>query len=179
MWWAMTSRIPSGARQFQADMIAFSREVPFHLALKKTFEKFGCEGWGVAFGGPPNPRVSGSSTDRWLDANTLETHYVTKTPFGELTSAGRATRDEPGWSIERPIKDLARDLPAWECASLGGVPEEMDPTHLMKAWNEVGEGGYLAPTKGDPEGAYLKAVKQVLDRTGSAIPTMRPAAPNA
>jgi hypothetical protein len=35
---------------------------------------------------------------------------------------------------------------------------------LLYAWNEFGEGGYLAPTKGDPEGAYLKAVKQVVER---------------
>jgi hypothetical protein len=35
---------------------------------------------------------------------------------------------------------------------------------LLYAWNEFGEGGYLASTKGDPEGAYLKAVKQVVER---------------
>lgn len=35
---------------------------------------------------------------------------------------------------------------------------------LLYAWNEFGEGGYLAPTKGDPRGAYLKAVKQVVER---------------
>ena len=35
---------------------------------------------------------------------------------------------------------------------------------LLYAWNEFGEGGYLAPTKGDPEGAYLKAVKHVVER---------------
>jgi hypothetical protein len=38
---------------------------------------------------------------------------------------------------------------------------------LLYAWNEFGEGGYLAPTKGDPEGAYLKAVKRVLEGSGS------------
>jgi len=36
---------------------------------------------------------------------------------------------------------------------------------LLYAWNEFGEGGYLAPTKGDPEGAYLKALEQVVERT--------------
>jgi len=36
---------------------------------------------------------------------------------------------------------------------------------LLYAWNEFGEGGYLAPTKGDPDGAYLKAVKQVVHGT--------------
>jgi hypothetical protein len=34
---------------------------------------------------------------------------------------------------------------------------------LLYAWNEFGEGGYLAPTKGDPEGAYLKAVKRAVE----------------
>lgn len=33
---------------------------------------------------------------------------------------------------------------------------------MLYAWNEFGEGGYLAPTKGDPDGAYLKAVKRVV-----------------
>lgn len=28
------------------------------------------------------------------------------------------------------------------------------------AWNELGEGGYLVPTKGDPRGLYLKQVKK-------------------
>ncbi|HEY3320636.1 MAG TPA: glycoside hydrolase family 99-like domain-containing protein [Planctomycetota bacterium] len=30
---------------------------------------------------------------------------------------------------------------------------------LIYAWNELGEGGFIAPTKGDPEGKYLKAMK--------------------
>ncbi len=33
---------------------------------------------------------------------------------------------------------------------------------LVYAWNEFGEGGYLAPTKGDPQGQYLKALKSVV-----------------
>ena len=34
---------------------------------------------------------------------------------------------------------------------------------LLYAWNEFGEGGYLAPTKGDPDGAYLKVIKRVVE----------------
>lgn len=34
---------------------------------------------------------------------------------------------------------------------------------LIYAWNELGEGGYLAPTKGDPEGAKLKKIKEVAE----------------
>jgi len=33
---------------------------------------------------------------------------------------------------------------------------------LLYAWNEFGEGGHLAPTKGDPNGAYLRAIKQAV-----------------
>jgi hypothetical protein len=33
---------------------------------------------------------------------------------------------------------------------------------LIYAWNELGEGGYLVPTKGDPEAAKLKAIKEVV-----------------
>lgn len=33
---------------------------------------------------------------------------------------------------------------------------------LLYAWNEMGEGGYLVPTKEDPEGKYLQVIKKVV-----------------
>ncbi len=46
-----------------------------------------------------------------------------------------------------------------------------NPTHttrerimLLYAWNELGEGGYLVPTKGDPDGKYLKVIKEATGR---------------
>ncbi len=33
---------------------------------------------------------------------------------------------------------------------------------LIYAWNELGEGGYLVPTKGDPEAGFLKVIKSVV-----------------
>jgi hypothetical protein len=33
---------------------------------------------------------------------------------------------------------------------------------LVYAWNELGEGGYLVPTKGDPGASYLKVIKSVV-----------------
>ena len=33
---------------------------------------------------------------------------------------------------------------------------------LLYAWNEYGEGGYFAPTKGDPNGEYLKAIRSLV-----------------
>jgi hypothetical protein len=34
---------------------------------------------------------------------------------------------------------------------------------LVYAWNELGEGGYLVPTKGDPGAAKLKMIKEVVE----------------
>jgi hypothetical protein len=39
---------------------------------------------------------------------------------------------------------------------------------LAYAWNELGEGGYLVPTKGDPEGQYLKAIRSVIYSRGDS-----------
>jgi hypothetical protein len=44
---------------------------------------------------------------------------------------------------------------------------------LIYAWNEFGEGGYLAPTKGDADGKYLKALRSVV------MPAGQPGQPGA
>ncbi|MBM4033448.1 MAG: hypothetical protein FJ291_16920 [Planctomycetes bacterium] len=127
------------AKLLGVDMIQFEKEVPFHLALKTTFERFGCEGWGVAGVGIPNPSVEWKSQEKWLDAGTLEVRTTIKTPVGELAAARRLSRSEPSWNLESPVKDLARDLPAWELAALGGDPDRPDTRGLVNAWNEVGD----------------------------------------
>lgn len=138
------------AKVLGVDMIQFQREVPFHQALKTTFETFACEGWGVAFASVPNPDVSTSSRETWLDKDTLEIRSTTRTPHGELTSAQRLSRDEPSWSVERPVKDLTRDLLAWEATAFGGDPEDMDVSGLVKAWQDVGETYLLEAWLGVP-----------------------------
>jgi hypothetical protein len=45
---------------------------------------------------------------------------------------------------------------------------------LIYAWNEFGEGGYLAPTRGDPEGGFLKAIKAVVSLAKRANPKEQP-----
>jgi hypothetical protein len=113
-----------------------------------------------------------------------------KHPYAELLDAHRkswaGTREQPhipcltaGWD-RRPWEEgpnpkccwyhpdrtpeqfgaCVKDAVVWMEAN----PEKATPEKLMLiyAWNEFGEGGYLAPTKGDPGGAYLKAVKEVV-----------------
>jgi hypothetical protein len=138
------------ARLLGVDMLEFQREVRFHLALKHAFETFGCEGWGAAYSSAPNPHVTVTSTEKWINEDTLEVRRVTHTPAGDLTSTQRLSREEPSWIVERPVKDLVRDLPAWELAALGGEPETMDIAALLRAREEVGDTYLLEPALGDP-----------------------------
>jgi uroporphyrinogen decarboxylase len=160
------------AKVLGVDMIQFEREVPFHQALKTTFAKFGCEGWGATFCGVPNDAVRYEARDTWVDDDTLEVRAVLHTPHGDLTSAQRYHRDEPSWCVERQIKDLARDLPAWECAAFGGEPEAMDCTGMIRAWEEVGEnylleawvgGTFFDTYAGAREGGFETGVYEFLD----------------
>ena len=137
------------AKVLGLDMIEFSR-YPFHLALKTTFEKFACEGWGAAFCGIPNDNLAWSGKETWIDDHTLASRTTVKTPFGELTSGSQVSRDEPAWVTERYIKDLDRDLPAWECLTFGGDITRMDVPPLVKAWNDVGESYLLEAWVGVP-----------------------------
>jgi len=52
---------------------------------------------------------------------------------------------------------LLRDAIAWLDAHPGQTPAER--IVMIYAWNEFGEGGYIAPTRGDPDAMYLRAVK--------------------
>ncbi len=154
------------AKLLGVDMIEFSREVPFHQALKHAFEAFGCEGWGAAFPAMPNPDIESSGEERWVSETRLECRSVIRTPHGDLRSASVLDREEPGWVTERPIKDLARDLDAYEVYSLPD-PEFMDVTPLIGAWEEVGESYLLEAWLGVPffdhfgsgrEGALQQAI---------------------
>lgn len=64
---------------------------------------------------------------------------------------------------------LLRDAITW----MDKHPEQTTDERLVMiyAWNEFGEGGYIAPTKGDPQGQYLKALHLVLTTGPSESPT--------
>lgn len=78
----------------------------------------------------------------------------------------RGLNQRPGWYFpDRTPSQFAaflREAIAW----MDAHPEQTPPERivLIYAWNEFGEGGYLAPTRGDPDGAYLKAVRSVVGR---------------
>lgn len=147
------------ARLLGVDMIQFSREVPFHQALKTTFEAFDCDGWGIASPHIPNPQVEGSGRERWVSETRLRTEQTIRTPHGTLTSASLLDREEPGWPLERPIKDFARDLPAFEAWTLAD-PDALDPTAMNRAWEEVGESYLLEAFTGVPFFDYYAGARE-------------------
>lgn len=159
------------AKLMGVDMIEFGK-IPFQQVLKSTFQRFGCEGWGVTSGEIPNPHVRKHGTEKWIDAETLEARTTFTTPRGELTDASRCTRQEPGWVVERFVKDLKRDLPAWEWLVFGGSPEDLQVTSLINEWNEAGETFLLEANLGVPffdffagsrEGGFETAIHDFAD----------------
>lgn len=138
------------AKVLGVDMIEFLRKVPFHQALKTTFAKFGCEGWGIVFADHPVPDVKHTEEEHWVDDNTLEVLHQDVTPFGTLTSRTHYDRHEPSWATERPLKDMERDLAAWEHVVFGGDVENLDVAKLTRAWQEVGDSYLLEAWLGFP-----------------------------
>jgi len=84
----------------------------------------------------------------------------------------RGLGQTPGWYFtDRTPAQLAGGVES-AIAWMNEHPEQTTAERivLLYAWNEFGEGGYLAPTKGDPEGAYLRAIKQVVTGDGLSSP---------
>ena len=79
-------------------------------------------------------------------------------------------RAKPSWyypdRTPEQFTDFLHDVIAW----MDKHPDQttVERIVLIYAWNEFGEGGYIAPTKGDPDGKYLKAIHTVLITAGQS-----------
>ena len=86
-------------------MIEFQREVPFWLALKTTFNKFGTEGWGAAFPDIRNPEVDASQTFKKIDNSHFRETTITRFQGKEYCTTQVFCVDDPSWMEEYPVKD--------------------------------------------------------------------------
>ncbi len=122
-----------GAKEFQySELAEFNRSM----------------GWGV--GSPEQPCIpcvtSGWDLRPWegpkgISKNTpLSYYFIGRTPelFKEMV------QEAIEWMQKNPEKTTREKI------------------MLIYAWNEYGEGGYIAPTKGDKDGSYLKALRSVV-----------------
>ena len=119
-----------------------------------------------------------------VDSNRAQWRGSREQPYIPIVTAGWDKRpwegkgglnQKEGWYYTGRTPELLGNF-------LGDALSWMDkhPDHttterivLIYAWNEFGEGGYIAPTKGDPDGKYLKAVRSVI------MPTTHPGQPPA
>jgi hypothetical protein len=80
----------------------------------------------------------------------------------------RENEDKPGkhfcWYFTERTPKAFQDHLQYAVNWLDKHPDEATAERLViiYAWNELGEGGYLIPTKGEPQGAYLKAIQSVV-----------------
>lgn len=72
----------------------------------------------------------------------------------------------PGWYFPDRTPAAFRQFLKSAIDWMDAHPEQTTKERLVLvyAWNELGEGGYIAPTQGDPDGRYLKALKSVVLR---------------
>jgi uroporphyrinogen decarboxylase len=125
--------------------IYFHRDPPLWDAYWDLADRFGFEAWNTASWGPvfvggeeKHVRVKTHLTsDSALDA--MIEHTVWQTPDGELTGQQLCFRGEPPTPIEKPIKDLARDLPKWLWTMT--PPDAIDTRDLNAARSECEKRG--------------------------------------
>ena len=116
----------------------------------------------------PYSELADAQRKQW--AGTKEQPYIPtviagwdKRPWEDASGKGTGGGKQ-GWfytgRTPEQFKDFLNDSVAW----MDKNPEQTikERMILIYAWNELGEGGYLVPTKGDPKASYLKVVKEVV-----------------
>lgn len=85
-----------------------------------------------------------------------------KRPWEGITGMGQA----PGYyypdSTPAQFGSFLQDAVTW--MDLHPDQTTKERVVLIYAWNELGEGGYLVPTKGDPAASYLNEIKLVVNK---------------
>jgi len=125
------------------DMIEFEREIPFWKALKTTFSKYECEGWGVAFPKIQNQNLETSVTLNGYEETTVHNHkgniFTVKKMYDKI---------EPCWVTKRMIDDPSELEKAVDMLLDPG--NEFDYGSVINAHNGIGESYLLELWTGTP-----------------------------
>lgn len=112
--------------------------------------------------------LTNAQRERWQ--GTKEQPYIPtvivgwdKRPWEDASGKGTGGAKQ-GWyytgRTPDQFKHFLNDAVNWMDVHPEQTPAER--MILIYAWNELGEGGYLVPTKGDPKASYLKVVQEVV-----------------
>jgi hypothetical protein len=108
--------------------------------------------------------------ERWK--GTKEQPYIPtviagwdKRPWEDASGKGTGGAKQ-GWYYTGRTPEQFKDFVSEAVNWMDAHPEQTiaERMILIYAWNELGEGGYLVPTKGDPKASYLKAVHDVVKK---------------
>ncbi len=121
---------------------------PLWRLQRSAHRFFGSAAWLCA--GPGGGAVNGEIRTKhyYTPTGELEFHYVGQCSQGTLEWRIRTSRTFYDWMSEHPIKDLNRDLPAFEQLFLPDV-ESLDMTDIQDALAGVGSDGIVTAYIGD------------------------------
>jgi len=127
------------AKVLGVDMIEFERNVPHHVALKATFEKYGTEGWGCSF---PNLISENPIPTKEKIVNISDSQFHIETTQiidnKEFKSIKAYDKNEPSWVVEYPCKDPYKDFETFMKLK---TPKtiNLDVKDAIDAYNYVGD----------------------------------------
>jgi hypothetical protein len=136
------------AKILGVSMLELEREIPFWKALKSTFEKYECEGWGIAFPQIQNPDLSRKVIlEKVANSQYLETTKL-KYKDNEFISTKVFDLAEPSWQ-KKHLADNICELPK-VLDMLLDTDNELNLDEIRKAHNNVGESFLLELWLGVP-----------------------------
>lgn len=105
----------------------------------------------------------------WSSVNLPDMPYIPcltsgwdRSPWEPPFPDGRGVKVEPHFARGTPaeFEEYMESMADWIEANPGKTTK--DRLAMIYAWNEIGEGGWLMPSKDDPEGAHLQAIRKVV-----------------
>lgn len=117
-------------------MVEFQREVPHYKGMIAAFNKFGCEGWGIATPAEINPHIEVKSSLKRLDNGTYRDAQTVVCDGKAFSRSYIYSADEPFWSEEFAVSS-AEDARAFFAATVN-EDVKFDFSDAIKAHREVG-----------------------------------------
>lgn len=172
-----------GSRDITNDDLADMQDVAKREGLKKGLSIAGCGGaakeksgfnysthYNVTAGG--NGRSEEHKYIELVEANKKAWGGTEQQPYIPIITVGWDKRpwegpkglgQNEGWYYTGESPEIFRNYLASAIDWMNANPQKTtkEKVVLIYAWNELGEGGYLVPTKDDPDAAKLKVIKEI------------------
>lgn len=157
------------AKVLHVPMIELEREIPFWQALKFTFEKYECEGFGIVFPEGENPNIERKVS---MDGYTETTKYCHRGRRFETKKV--YDKKMPSWVLKR-LADSPAELEAaadllldpdncWNYDGMRQAHEAVGESYLLEVWCGEPFFDFVAGILGFEPAVYLFADEDEEDR---------------